>query len=580
MTNPEELRQKFSRSPARLLRNWIIVLVVVGAALLPVARPTWRALKSWRADQFISEAEDLLAQKQVSLAYERARSALQLVPTRPDALRLNARLLTRIGSDAGLVFWQRLLDTGHANSEDCAAFVETALAMEYPELVRPVIQRFEVKKPRTDLECRLTALYYLQTRQADSAIASAREAHQLAASNPTNSLLLARLLMRQTNNASETEARRLLWQIAEADHPLRLEALRHLVTTPFVGHGREDCERARTILSAMTSREPAADILLAETGIRLDPVNADNIARRLIEDCPPKDWSRLGLVAEALLRQRRYQDVLDVTGEGKALVSRSLFLTRYEALLGMSRTEEAYRHLLNPEAPLQPFELAIFRARGAQDARHIDKRDVHLRELLVASEDHPARLMRVAHLAEAGRTREAVGVAADAWRKLSTRPDQAVPALRHLQRLSDQQGDTWTARNYARQASRLATNDLRLQLDVAYYDLLLGENLDEACAEAQRQMKSNPQELHPRMVVALGYLRQGSPELAKEVLDRLVLSGTTMQNDALAVVVATYGLNGLEGKARELAEKISIAALRPEERELIRRWLIPPPLAF
>ena len=67
------------------------------------------------------------------------------------------------------------------------------------------------------------------------------------------------------------------------------------------------------------------------------------------------------------------------------------------------------------------------------------------------------------------------------------------------------------------------------------------------------------------------------PAKARAMLDRLILPEAA-NADALAIVVATLGSNGLEARARELARQIPMSTLRPEERDLIRPWIVPAPL--
>jgi len=268
--------------------------------------------------------------------------------------------------------------------------------------------------------------------------------------------------------------------------------------------------------------------------------------------------------------------VLVLTGAGRYLMNRGLFLARYEAVAAQGSPEQAYRLLLNPDAPLPGSELSMLRVQAADRVGNSADRDAHLKELLRSAADNPVRIRRAAELAERYSSRAALEVADDGWRRLAARPEDAGDAWQRLQRLADRRGDTWTARDYARRALRAGADSPELRLQVVHYDLLLDEDLDRASAEAEKQVLARPDDFFARCVAALGRLRLGSPEDARAILDRVVVPGRA-RGDGLAVVVATYGANGQEGKARELAAQIPLQALRPEERELIRPWLLPPP---
>jgi hypothetical protein len=576
VTNPEELRKQFERSPHRLRWFAMLGLLALGALAIPAGRPAWRAVKDWRASQFLSQAEDLLVEQQVALAFERARAAIQLVPQRPDAMRLNARILGSIGSESSLLIWKRLVESGEASTKDLEDYLETALNFERTDLAASVVQTLTQLPSLGDRDHRLLALYRLQTGKPALALAQARAAYRQSPSNPTNALLVANLLAADGSLTSKLEARTILWSLAESGSPQYLEALFRL-TQPTLGD-RADRERVVDQLLARTNRSAAEEVLLTETQMLLNPADAGALTTDALSRMPREDWEHLTLLSEALVRRGRFDEVLRMTASGKSLMNRRLFLARYEALLATGEPDEAYRHLLHAAAPLPPFELELTRIRGAQEAGDIKGRDAHLRSLLDIAATHPIRIRKVAEIAESSTTSDAIGVAKDAWSKLAARTEgNPGDAYRRLQRLADRQGDTWTARDFARKAARSQTNDASLQLEIARYDLLLDEDVERAIRIAENQAASRTNDFAARAVAALGQLRLGAPAKARIWLDRLVLPESAPV-DALAIVVATLGSNGLESRARELARQIPMASLRPEERELIRPWVVPAPL--
>ncbi|MBL9139706.1 MAG: hypothetical protein JNK85_27805 [Verrucomicrobiales bacterium] len=576
MTNPEELRKEFERSHRRVRWIAIVVLVVGASIVIPTARPAWQTIKNWRASQFLREAETLLADQQVALAFERARAAIQLVPQRPDAMRLNARILASIGSESSLLIWKRLVEAGQASVEDLETFLETALIFDRTDLAESLIQPLTAQPTPSDRNCRLIALYQLQTGKPSLALPRARAAYQRAPSNPTNALLFASILSTDPSPDARQEARRILWTLATSGSSQDIEALFRL-TQPSLGE-RADRERVVEILSQRSNRKAAEEVLLTEARILLSPADASTLAAEALTRMPREDWEHLTLLSEAFARLGRYEEVLRLTASGKSFVNRRLFLARYEALLALGKPDEAYRHLLHTEAPLPAFELELARIRGAQEAGDMKGRDAHLQSLLDIAADHPVRIRKVAALAESSTTPGATRVATEAWSRLAARSEAgARDAYRRLQRLADRQGDTWTARDFAKKAARIQTNDANLRLEIARYDLLLGDDLERALRVAEEVAKSRTNDLSARAIAALGQLRLGHPENARHLLDRLVLPDAPPA-DTLAIVVATLGSNGLESRARDLARQIPMNSLRPEERELIRPWVVPAPL--
>lgn len=572
MTNPEELQNRFSGlSRSARISLAIALLLALGAGAF-WARPAWRALKHARATTFADASHQALAQGNLDLALDHARAALQLEPLNPDLLRLNARLLTDLGAEASLRFWQALVQRPNPDPEDPFCFVEAALAFQRPELVGDTVSNLLASGPGSARLHRLGALYHLGIGDSNAALAQARSAHQLEPTNPTNALLVASLLAPSADAPGAPEARTFLREVARTSGPLRWIALRRLVQTDL--GQRADREWIEQLLSGTPQRSAAEEVLLAETRVRLDPTTTRQTFEALIESIPHQDTERLTLVVDALLRLQLHPEVLRLTPEGRSLLNRTLFLGRFQALLALDRAEEAYRHLLTAGAPVPPYELALAKVEASIQCRNSTRRDAHLEELLHAALDHPTRLRTVAELAERQGSFE---VAGKAWRQLGLQPGQALVSLRALQRIADRRGDTWTARDHARKALRAGSPRPSLPLEIAYYDLLLGENLDQALTQALAYVAGHPRDFFARATVALAHLRRAEPTQARAALERFVVENPQPRPEILAILAATCGQNGLTLRAREIAARVPLDRLRPEERDLVAPWL--PPLS-
>lgn len=570
MTNPEELQRRFDGPSKGLLLAIALSIAALLAAAAFGGRSTWTRIKAWRASQFLAEGQRHFEAGHPDLASESAQAALQLKPADPDIIRLNARLLSRVGNEGGLILWLRLLETKDATQDDRASFVEAALALERVDLVTPHIAEFLATTPATPRSSRIAALYCTQSGRLHDAIRHARIAAQNPGFDSTNTVLLAGLLASQGRPETRAEARQLLWVIARTNNPFRLDALLQLIG-PTLGE-RADREQVVSLLASQTNRTAQEEALVTEARMFLDPSQTALLVSNLVAHVPRDDPDQLRIVVDTLDRTGRYNEVLRLTGAGRSLLNRRLFEARLNALLATGQLEEAYRHTLEKHAPLPPFDLELARVRAADRIGDVRRRETHLRELLHAAGTHPGRLRTVAELAE---TAAAPAVASDAWRLLAGQPAEATNGLRRLQRLADRKGDTWTARDYARRALRLAPDDPDLRLDVAHYSLLLGEDYDRALREAERQLPSRTNDFRGRAVLALAYLRLGAGDRARAVLDRAVLDESNRQPSTLAILAAVFGGNGLTGRAEEIARQLPLAELRPEERELIRPWAIP-----
>ena len=571
MTNPEDLHSRFSglSTKARFALGFLIVGVAVAATYF--AKPAWREIKHYRALAFSSTADKAHTQGNLGLALEKARAALQLEPQNPDIVRMNARFLTEVASDAALPLWQNLAHRSGAPLEDQLDYLEAALAFQQIQRIGPVYSNLCNAGIESARLQRIGALYQLGLGSSNAALDSARAAYRLEPTNPTNALLIASLVGPGCDAADREDARARLREVAQSGTPLRLIALRQLVQSPI--SDRSDREWVEQFLTRSSQLAPAESVLLGETRIRLDPTSIGAVVSNLVSRIPHDDPEMLTLVVDTLSRFGRHAEVLNLTLAGRSLMNRTLFQARYEALVALDRPDEAYRHLLQENPPLPAYDLALAKVQAAMMSKNSQSRESHLAELVRASANHPAKLRSAAELAE---QKGATNIAIEAWKQLGTLPGQSSTSLRALQRLADRRGDTWTARDYARNLLRAHASLPGLKLEIAYYDLLLGENIEAAFHEAQTQSGSRPRDFFPRTVLALAHLRRGAPDAARVALERFYVEEPQLRPDALAVIAATLGQNGYAVRAGEIASKIPLDRLRPEERELVRPWITPP----
>ncbi len=576
MTDPEELRRRFAGWSATA-RGLIALLVLVGlGAGILLARPTWRAVKQWRASGFARDAGEARSQGNLGLALQHVRAALQLQPLDPDIGRLHAGVLTDLGTDSSLVFWRRLAERANASPEDQFSFVEAALGFHQPGLVGSTFSNLLASGAPSAKIQRLGALYHIACGASNVALEFARSAYRLEPGNITNALLLSSVIPTDGAAQDRAEARSLLRQVAESDGPLRLIALGRLVHSPIGERG--DREWIAQTLSQSPKRTAAEEVLLAESRVRLDPAITLHTFSNLVARIPHEDTEMLTLVVEALARLGRHQEVMNLTPGKRGRLNRALFKARFDALSALRLDAEAYQHLLAPGAPMPAFDLALAKIKASVEARDSTRRDAHFEELLDACGVQPDRLRAVADFAEKLGSLE---VAAKAWKRLGTLPGLTAASHHGLQRIADRRGDTWSARDHARQALRAGSTQPALPVEIAYYDLLLDENIDAALTQAQDFATRNPGDFFSRATVALAYLRLHEPEKARITLDRFLPDGPQPRPDALAVLAATWGENGFVVRAGEIASRVPLDRLRPEELELIRPWIaaLPDPLA-
>jgi hypothetical protein len=125
LTPPEEIR-------ARRIRLFIFCGVVaacaLGVAIYFAAPSIGGAIKAWQSRRVAREAFALIDQQKWSEADAKARDALLLRPTEPEAWRAIARLLSRMGYGAkALEWWKKIDDEHRLMVEDRRDYIRAAL---------------------------------------------------------------------------------------------------------------------------------------------------------------------------------------------------------------------------------------------------------------------------------------------------------------------------------------------------------------------------------------------------------------------------------------------------------------------
>jgi hypothetical protein len=146
-----------------------------------------------------------------------------------------------------------------------------------------------------------------------------------------------------------------------------------------------------------------------------------------------------------------------------------------------------------------------FHARTAQERNAAMDAEVHWSHAISLAGSDPYKLRFVANFAEQSR---ASAVALKAYEQLARFPDQADLAYRGIERVGLRSGDISAQRSAVAKITARTPDDPNAADQLAYLNLLLGENIDKNLASAKKLAEQYPNRLAYRVTVALGYLRQ------------------------------------------------------------------------
>lgn len=544
----------------------IVAAVLVGGWLS--ARPAWRWVKAVRAQRFLAESETFIQQEEWTRALERTRSALQLAPAHPTVLRHAAELHGRFGSEGALTYYEQLLATGKATVSDREQYAAVAFGLGDAGLAGALIEELLSGSRLTARTLLLGAQYRALQQQPAEAIRLARECLKVEPGNPTNALALGTFLSTSPREADREEAMTVLWPYAEADGPLRMRALATIVRAPDTP--RADREKAEALLRGKESRTVDEELLRLEAAVSLDPSMRVRAAEEVMERIGRSSPEAMAAAAHWLNRQEQFARTVALVLPDVARTHPRLTQLRYEALVGLGQDRAAYDFIRADGVPGDAVALEFLRCAAAARLKDEAAVDGHLRNLLTLTRRQPRQMRAVAEFALRHRRTE---IATEANRILSRHPREAEAAFRSLLRTAATEGETWAARDYARKLAALRPDDESVRLQVAYYDLLLEEEVDRAFAAVEGLHRERPRDFQRRVALALGHLRRGEPERAGALIEGQMVVWRDLPPSARAVVVATLGANGRESSVARLLPRVPLARLHPEERELLRPHL-------
>ena len=566
----------------RHLRWWLLGIILAALALTAGfgGRPALHAVKAWQARRLAMDARRLMDQGKWLDARKNVGDALMLWPQEPDAVRVTAQFLGRVGNyPQALVFWKRLENLHALAPADQTDFANAELATGNLD---PAEARLRLAwpdgTPGTLADWKVGMQLAARRGHAADAAALARRILADRAAEPRTRLAAAAALLTSDTGA---EAQTLGWQAvvaiaADGKSVESLDALtalaRRVATTPPAANAALSLPPLSELIARIETH-PLAKI--SQQLFALDLRAAQEPARRneLIQSAvqryaSTRDDAELGTLAAWLYGKGEVDKVLDVLPPERAAGDRALFLQRLDALGAENRWTDIRETIRGGKFPLEPTLAQMYLARCATQLGEPKVAAVAWEGALQAAGKEASKLVSVGQYAAKNGV---LDIADKAFRQaLAVAPDSREVNEGFFQ-LLDATGKTRELRDALAAFSAHFPQDRSLQNDLAYFDALLGVDVPAARLSAQQLVRAEPGSLPHRVTLALAELRLGNGLAALDAFRGLTLpSPSTMPSRQQAVYAATLWKTSYEHDARDLTRIIVPDRLLPEERELIR----------
>lgn len=540
----------------------LLILTVLGGASLPA----YRALKAWRAERLMNQADQDLKKGSLIEAYQAAKSAHGLNPQNLRSLRMLADMYEGSGSAESLVYRRSVAESDKSTVDDQVAYLRVAIQSGRLDLADEFLHRIGIAGRANPKIAEIAASLLRLRGEPEKAAALEKDTAEKAPEGQQGeaNLVLAKGQIEASDPAVRATGRATLLKISAKNDATGMSARRLLLATAE----RTENETQKLIqIIELDPRASTADRLTAKS-LQLE-IHPDWRAATLEE--AKKTWSggleedQLAL-AEFLSRHNDPEGVLALppVRQGRGL------LLRLDALAKLKKWA-AIRDELNQASdakePLDPFLADVFQARVAQELREIPMAEAQWKKAKAKASGDPRKLDFLANFAERSGN---IPLAREVYRDMTRYPATAVPGYFGLIRIAEKNSATSELRDIMGELVRQLPKDPAPKNDFAYLNLLMNDRLDDSLQAGIELSNTFPDRAAYRTTVALAYLRKKQAKEALGAYEGLEINWSTALPGWQAVRAATLAANEQNDAARKLAEEINWDRLKPEERDLIR----------
>jgi len=561
-------RERFKRDQRNLARKrrgrWWILLTASVLAVIVAGTIAYRWFKGQRAERFAAAGETLVAANKWNDAAVQYRVALQLDPSNYHGLSGAARLASKAERPEALELWQKVLALPQCTIRDREDYAELLIKTNRLNLAEKVIDPLLKDNPDTKA-LQLAARYSRKIGDNVKASEYLRVASKRTPDDDAPRFQLAEVLAQSTDAADQAEARKILWELAARPNVYKKAAVEALAAAPELT--TDERKRLLQELTALTPKTAKDDLLAADMRIQLQPDEAARVYREEVERWRNGQSQELLDLARWLNAHQQPELVLSTFPIERTLEENQLLLARLDALATLQRWNDIDGVLNRTDVTLDPSVIESFRARTALERNANLDAEVHWNHAISLAAGDPYKLRFVANFAEQSR---ATAAALKAYEQLARFPEHADFAYRGTQRVSQRSGDTAVQRTAMSKISARAPEDPNAADQLAYLNLLLGEDVDQNFAVAKKLAEQYPSRLSYRVTTALGYLRQHDPASAMAQFKGPVSIDWKRTLPAWrAVYAAALLASDRNDEARDIIATIPRDRLNPQERELI-----------
>lgn len=542
-----------------------IGIVAFMIAVIMAAPFAWRAIKEARARNLADDAKALLDDERYPAAWEAAKAAYALNPTDLEVARTLAGIVNLAQPTEAPTMWRDIYAQS-GEEEDLVEWFDSVLRLADKQELNRLAERLATDFPQSPEAMHRQAQAALHNGKTERAIELSGQAAR--AENASEVIQFFYVRLSQRSDQAETRNAGLNWlrEMSKRSDETGLKAARMLLSSPEIS--RDQLLQA----AAELAKHPKAERQDLLTEIVLRRNQGQQSAEELINEVKdlfelenPEELVELG---RWLNQQGRSADFLQLVDGKTAEQRRDLFLVWLDAMALDRRWEELQPVMERPSIPLEPFTRVLFRARIQQELGNERIRDLIWKQALLEAEDDIGKLQFAYDYAVKLQWDQQ---ARDALDRLLRIPRAQRVAYEQLIDLGQETNDVDALRADLRRMAEAYPNDLSVANDLAYLNLLVGEDMEASAQTALRLLQEAEQPfLAHRITLALAYYQGGQHSEALDLLYPLAINWEEARPGWRAVYAAILAKNGYQRESQDIMKGVNVDELLPPEREILR----------
>ncbi|MEZ5275603.1 MAG: hypothetical protein R3F07_04400 [Opitutaceae bacterium] len=547
-------------------RRWVVVVAVIVAILLLAVS----ILPGWLSSRWAGEAETLLAAGSSEAAATKAWAALQAREENTRALRVLIEINSGRDKAEAIQLSHRLMDTGRAEFGDRVRFAELSQAVGDAEGARLILDGLKAERP-TDAEVVL-----LEARQAaldgngDLALVKVEDALSIEPTMAKAKLLRGLLLTQSTDPVRRLQGKDALVDASLSEKQVGIEALMALLSSENLNVYDDE----RRALADRLLNHPLSGLsekLMAIQNLILsDPAGRAGYVAKAVslfegDDQPALLVRWLIAVGEPEMALERIPE--DTSG------NRVYFDARISALMRLGRYQEVSEVVRNDTEFLTELEKAsiqIYLGTSGDDPLALE--ELWQKVFRLAKENNrPDILLSLAQYALAQQHVDRGLKCYESAVEIGL-GDRETPAFWQQYFLASlNQPDLEVPRQIAEQIVARYPDDASQRNNLAYLDLLLDRNVDEARRVSESLVESNPEIAGFRTTLALALLKSGDAQRAWSVLEADSIDWQKQDAPSRIIVALVAQEVGRSAAAQDYLVGVNPDEVLQAERELLEK---------